>query len=363
MVLGGLAVLLGMLWRPLGQVVAWVAWPFPAFTIRAVEFFAGLPAASLALPSVGLPVVVLGYALLFGLTLAPRSLRERLGALRQRLPRPALTLALLALGVGTGLTWRQLADRPDGRTHFTLLDVGAGEAALIQSPTGRFVLVGGGPSPIALSEALGRQLPLFHRQLDWLVLAGAREEQVAGLVGVAERYPVGQAWIAGAAGGAAYRRVLEELNAASVPIHEMQPGAGLDLGGGARLKVLASGEHGAALLLTHGRARVLLAPGADPAMVEALAKDAGLAALTALLLPDGGYAAVNPTAWLQRLSPGLVLISVAAGNDRGLPSPEVVSWLQGRTVLRTDRDGWIELISDGQLLWAQAERAPSSPAP
>jgi beta-lactamase superfamily II metal-dependent hydrolase len=57
------------------------------------------------------------------------------------------------------------------------------------------------------------------------------------------------------------------------------------------------------------------------------------------------------------------LISVAAGNDRGLPSPEVVSWLQGRTVLRTDRDGWIELISDGQLLWAQAERAPSSPAP
>jgi competence protein ComEC len=352
-----------MLWQPLGQVVAWLAWPFPAFTIRAVEFFAGLPAASLALPSVGLAVVVLGYALLFGLTLAPPSLRERLGPLRLALPRPALTAVLLALGVGTGLTWQHLADRPDGRTHFTLLDVGAGEAALIQSPTGRFVLVGGGPSPIALSEALGRRLPLFHRQLDWLVLAGAREEQVAGLVGVAERYPVGQAWIAGAAGGAAYRRVLEELNAASVPIHEMQPGAGLDLGGGTRLEVLASGEHGAALLLTHGRARVLLAPGADPAMVEALAKDAGLAALTALLLPDGGYAAVNPTAWLQRLSPGLVLISVAAGNDRGLPSPEVVSWLQGRTVLRTDRDGWIELISDGQLLWAQAERAPSSPAP
>ena len=363
MVLGGLAVLLGMLWQPLGQVVAWLAWPFPAFTVRAVEFFAGLPAASLALPSVGLAMVVLGYGLLFGLTLAPHWLRERLGALRQRLPRPALTLALVALGVGTGLTWRQLADRPDGRTHFTLLDVGAGEAALIQSPTGRFVLVGGGPSPVALSEALGRRLPLFHRRLDWLVLAGSREEQVAGLVGIVERYPVGQAWIAGAAGGAAYRRVLEELNAASVPILAAQPGAGLDLGGGARLEVLASGEHGAALLLTHGRARVLLAPGADPAMVEAVAQDAGLAGLTALLLPDGGYAAVNPTDWLQRLAPGLVLISVAAGNDRGLPSPAVVSWLQGRSVLRTDRDGWIELISDGRQLWVQAERAPVSPPP
>lgn len=365
MVLGGLAMLLGMLWLPLGQVAAWAAWPFPAFTIRAVELFAGWRAASLALPSIGLPAVALGYGLLFGLTVGRRLLPPHLRGLRLRaaLPRPAFGAVLIALGIGTGLAWQQVADRPDGRLHLTILDVGGGEAALIQTPTGRFVLVGGGHSPVALSEALGRRLPLFHRSLDWLVLGGSQEEQVAGLVGLVERYPVGQAWIAGDPGGAAYGRVLEELRAASVPIREARPGEALDLGDGARLEVRAVGPHGAVFLLTHNRARVLLAPGADPALVEGLAQDRDLAALTALLLPDGGYAAVNPVSWLERAAPRLVLISVAAGNDRGLPSAEVVSWLQGRSVLRTDRDGWIELISDGQQLWVQAGRAPSMLGP
>jgi competence protein ComEC len=365
MVLGGLSVLLGMLWLPLGQLVAWAAWPFPAYTLRAVEFFAGLPSASLALPSFGLLAAGLGYAALFGITLAPRELLERLRPRRLGLaiPRPLGTAALVVLGLGTGLTWKQVADRPDGRTHLTILDVGEGEAALIQTPTGRFVLVGGGPSPISLAEALGRRLPLFHRRLDWLLLAGTAEEQVAGLVRLVERYPVGQAWVAGTPGGAGYRRVLDELREAAVPIRQAQSGAALDLGDGALLEAVAVGQRGAALLLTHGRLRALLAPGADPEMVQGLMQDPELTALTAALLPDGGYLAVNPIEWLEQLSPGVVILSLQAGDPRGLPSPEVADWLEGRSVLRTDRDGWIELITDGEQFWVQAERAPVAGGP
>jgi len=51
MVLGGLAVLLGMLWQPLGQVVGYLAWPFIAFTIRAVEWLATFPGGNIPLGS------------------------------------------------------------------------------------------------------------------------------------------------------------------------------------------------------------------------------------------------------------------------------------------------------------------------
>jgi competence protein ComEC len=43
MVLGGLSVLIGMLLKPIGQLLAWAAWPFTAYTIRMVEWFSTVP--------------------------------------------------------------------------------------------------------------------------------------------------------------------------------------------------------------------------------------------------------------------------------------------------------------------------------
>jgi hypothetical protein len=67
-ILGGLAVLLGVLWQPLGQVCAYLAWPFVAFTIRAVEWFAAFPGGSIGLGSVSLVVVIGIYLLILALT-------------------------------------------------------------------------------------------------------------------------------------------------------------------------------------------------------------------------------------------------------------------------------------------------------
>jgi beta-lactamase superfamily II metal-dependent hydrolase len=50
------------------------------------------------------------------------------------------------------------------------------------------------------------------------------------------------------------------------------------------------------------------------------------------------------------------MISVEAGNSRGLPSPTVLEALEGTTVLRTDLHGWVELTSDGEHLWVEVER-------
>jgi len=64
----GLALLLGLLWLPLGQVAAWLAWPFSAYTIAFVEFFAHLPNDALALGETAPALVVIYYLVLFGVT-------------------------------------------------------------------------------------------------------------------------------------------------------------------------------------------------------------------------------------------------------------------------------------------------------
>jgi hypothetical protein len=49
-------------------------------------------------------------------------------------------------------------------------------------------------------------------------------------------------------------------------------------------------------------------------------------------------------------------LSVATGDPLGRPDPETLDALQGYAVLRTDRNGWIELSTDGKKLWAEVER-------
>jgi len=52
MVLGGLAVILGLFSQPLGGLTAALAWPWVAYTIRIVELLANVRAAALSLGSV-----------------------------------------------------------------------------------------------------------------------------------------------------------------------------------------------------------------------------------------------------------------------------------------------------------------------
>lgn len=68
MVTGGLALLLGLVWAPLGQLAAWADWPFSAYTLGFVRAFARLPGASFYLGEVAPALVALYYAALFGLT-------------------------------------------------------------------------------------------------------------------------------------------------------------------------------------------------------------------------------------------------------------------------------------------------------
>jgi len=65
---------------------------------------------------------------------------------------------------------------------------------------------------------------------------------------------------------------------------------------------------------------------------------------------------LNPKNWIQNLNPELVLLSVSAGDYEGLPSSETIDLLQDYTLLRTDQNGWIHIITDGQKMWVDVEK-------
>lgn len=352
MILGGLAVLLGLLALPLGKLLALPAWVLTAYTIRAVEWMAKIPGGVAVLGPVTLPVVVLLFGIIAGLTLAARGRRPPTWG--RALASPVSLLVLLVLAA---LTWRAALSAPDGQLRLTLLDVGPGDALLIRTPTGRWALIDGGPSTLALSNGLGRRIPPGQRQLDFLIVAATGEQNLAALPRVVERFPPASVLWSGLPNrSAASRRLQETLIASQTPIITAQPGHALDLGRGAALRVLAASKTGAVLLLEWGNFRALLPIGLDFDTLDALRMGKAIGPVSVLLLAQNGYAAVNPPAWIANLRPQLVLLSVDAGNRDGLPSPETLAALQGYNLLRSDQNGWIEITTDGKQMWVSAEK-------
>ncbi len=351
MVLAGLAVLLSFLYLPLGQLVGWAAWPFAAYTNRAVEFFNRLPHSVVNLGDFSFLFVVIFYILLFSLTFGSARMKKAL--------RPILAPAVITtvLGVFTYLVWSATLLSPDGRLHLTFLDVGSADAVLIQTPSGRSILVDGGPSPSRLSSALGRRLPFFDRRIDWLVVASPQEQQVAALPRSLERFTVENVLWAGNLNASYSAETLTRwLTERSTPVTTAEAGTTLDLGDGARLEMLSVSPRGAVLLLTWQGFRALLPVGMNFDSLTELENGKKIGPVTALMLADSGFAPVNPPEWFAALRPQVVILSVAAGDPDGLPDQVVLNNLAGYTLLRTDRNGWISVATDGTSLWVEVEK-------
>jgi competence protein ComEC len=357
MVLGGLAALLGLISLPLGRLAALLAWPWIVYTIRMLELLAQAPAAALNVGRVSPWMAPAFYALLFAGTLWGGRLWGWLGR-RHGEPPPRLGWALnVVLALLAVVVWQRALAKPDGRLHLTLLNVGSGDALLIQTPSGRNLLVDGGSSSNALSEALGRRLPFGEREIDYLVAAASGEDQLAALPRALERFPVRNVlWAGPPAGGYSARALQKSLALQRVPVITAQKGQALELGQGARLVVLATGLRGAVLLVDWGRFRLLLPVGLDFESMQALMKDNGQGPVTALLLAESGYAPLNPVEWIERWRPQAVLLSVAAGDPDGLPNSQALEAVKDYSLLRTDRMGWIRLSTDGEQMWVEVER-------
>jgi competence protein ComEC len=357
MILGGLAVLLSFIWLPLGQIAAWVAWPFVVYTIRMVELFDRVPHGTIFLGKLSVWFVIAIYAVLFAVTFGESRLKEWFQSIkRDQLKIPAGT-GLILLLLALLLVWRAALAIPDRLLHITFLDVGSADAVLVETPSGKHVLINGGPSVTTLSDELGRRLPAFNRKLDWLIVAGTEEDDVAALPRVIERYPPDAVLWSGNTQASFSSRVLNEyLSLQDFQVTEAETDQVLDLGEGATMKVLTTGPRGAVLLIEWKNFRTLLPIGMSFEALDELRNGASIGPISVLSLADAGYAASNPSEWIANLNPEIVELSVDAADQNGMPDSSVLESVKDYELLRTDQNGWIEITTNGEQMWVNVER-------
>jgi competence protein ComEC len=324
-------------------------------------------------------------------TAKPLEVAERISAPQLALPEAAAfapALAWLArprravIGLVLLFALTTLLSGPDGRLHLTVLDIGQGEAMLIEGPDGETAVVDGGEDPDLTLRRIGQALPFHERQIEVVILTHPHQDHLGGLGEVLRRYEVARFVDAGAEpNGEPHERLLtaarQELDAEIIPA---RTGQVIALGGGAELEILhpdaADVAHlgpddnvhdvNVVALLRYGRFSALLTGDAE-ASVEALMAERGLLhPVDVLKVGHHGSETSTTEAFLGAIRPSVAVISVGADNDYGHPHRSILDNLAevpGLAVFRTDLDGSVEIVTDGRAYWVISRRGQTAPRP
>ena len=357
------------------------AWLLLALMCGIVEAGASLPFASATLEppwtvvaaaaTIGVPVGIIGARRLARQRAesAPRARPARIepplaGARPSAGPQPIPHATRLAVGavvvsiVGLAVV---VLHRPDGAVTITVLDVGQGDAILVEGGAGGRMLVDGGPDPDRLLIALDRRLPPWDRRLDLLVLTHPHEDHVAGLAMLLERYRVGRVVEPGMRGpGPGYAAWDALLGAPGAPPRsELATGDRFRLDG-IRFDVLwpdrghvpaEPPDTGRAIndvsivLLGSVAGRRFLLTGDVEDDVDPTLLARGLPPVDVLKVAHHGSGSASTPAFLEAVRPAVAIVSAGADNPYGHPARSTVDRLAatGARVLRTDTDGSVEV--------------------
>lgn len=286
-----------------------------------------------------------------------------------RLPRArraGATVVAVSLGLTALLGWWTLRDgptwTPPAGLRMTVLDVGQGDAILLETRAGA-VLVDQGPPEADVAGQLRRG---GVRALSAIVLTHPQRDHVGGAADVLRRLAVGVVLDPGLDPSASpdQRAALAAARRGGVRVRLVRAGDVLRVGR-LRLEVLWPDGPGSPAEDPNLRAVVLLARfGSTSALLTADAESVvtlrlALRRVDVLKVAHHGSADPGLPELLRRLRPRLAVMSVGAGNDYGHPTPETLGALEqiaGLDVLRTDRNGPIVIESDGRALTVRTGR-------
>jgi beta-lactamase superfamily II metal-dependent hydrolase len=248
-----------------------------------------------------------------------------------------------------------------------VLDVGLGDAVLVVAPSGRTVLVDAGP-PGAGKKVLDALKRAGVERLDYFVATHSHADHVGGADEVIKAVPVGQVYYSGYPQTTReYDDFLKAVQQKNLKLEKATPGAVIDLGDGARLRVLAPIEpffeekdlsaggnepnaNSVVMRLDYGEFSMLL-PGDAEEQTERRMVDKGAEFAAAVLkVSHHGSKYATSEDFLKRGGFKTAVISTGADNRYGLPAPDTLARLKaaGVRLYRTDMQGEVTVSTRGR---------------
>ncbi len=290
-------------------------------------------------------------------------------------PRRAALALVMAVSLGTTLTG------PDGRLHVTVLDIGQGDAILIEAPDGAVGLVDAGVDPDLTLRRVGQSLPFHQRKLDVVVLSHPHQDHLGGFEEILRRYEVALFVDGGRRPETTpHQRILEAVrHETGARLVSAEAGRVIPIGA-ARLEVLYPSATDVAapppesdinntsvvVCLRYGRFSMLLTGDAEAPVESLLVERELLDPVDVLKVGHHGSDSSTTPAFLAALQPSVAVISDGVDNEYGHPHRSTLDNLAqvpGLRIFRTDQDGSVEVTTDGTSFSVTSASGRAGPLP
>lgn len=343
-VVGLAGVVVAFVWDAAGQVALDAVWPALLAMRVAVALAATLPGALIYLPSP--PALAVAC---YAAALAAAATAWRIRRARRRAMCWLLGTACGTLGLALGLAGWPLVRPADGRLRVAVLDVGQGDALVVEGPDGRAIVIDAGPGGAGRLDAGERVVApyLWSRGLLRVVATVVTHEHndhTGGMAAVRERFPGAEMWTTRDL--TSTPRVLGGAVITALPL----------------IAGPRPNDRALVLRVEYGAVSFLLTSDI-PGSVEHTLVDRRLPLqATVLKVAHHGARDSSVAPFVAAVRPTVAAVSVGTRNAYRHPDPGTLARLEaaGARVLRTDRDGAILFETDGRVLtvttWASRVR-------
>ncbi|MDD4876491.1 MAG: ComEC/Rec2 family competence protein [Dehalococcoidales bacterium] len=381
---GALAGGLGLIALPVAQIIAWLVWLSLSYILLIVNIFASIPLSFLNIYAIPKSIIWI-YYLLLAIILWLNSHRRQASTLTSKilssvkpninqstkffsiLPSKWIFTPLLAVSI---LVSFSAVTMPDNNLHVSILNVGNGDAILIQKGN-RQILIDGGPSPQAIALELGKKLPFWDRTVDLIILTHPESDHITGLIEVLNRYNVKQVLYPDLDFNSdLYNEWLRLIEEKKIKCSLAQSGQQINLDK-AIIKIINPqiphlsktqsdvNNNAAVLRITIGKISFLLTADIMWETEYNLIADGSNLTSTVLKVAHHGSDTSTTEEFLAAVNPQIAVISVGTDNKFNHPKPEVIKRLEDKlgpeNIYRSDKQSTIEFITDGEKLWLKTK--------
>jgi competence protein ComEC len=381
---GTFAAVVGLASVAVAQVLGWIAWPFLTYMILVVKGLAAPSIASLEVGNIS-PVFLIGYYAVLAAAIFVNGRWQKLRNLASGAAGVMKAGVNVTFGLKRSMKWLIIplaiiaamvsftaAAMPDDDLHVSFLDVGEGDAILVQKGN-KQILIDGGPSPQEITLQLSKHMAFWDRTIDLVILTHPHQDHLGGLVEVLKRYRVGAVLCPDMDYESPfYNEFLKCLSEKEIKSTTAIAGHQVNMADGVVIKVLNPPENpltdtesdidngSMVLLLEDGEVSFLLAGDIMRDTEREFIRERAEIAGTILKVAHHGSDTSSIAEFLAVVNPQIAVISCGADNKFGFPKEEVIKRLGEKVgkenILRTDIDGTIDFITDGKGMWMEMEK-------
>lgn len=251
---------------------------------------------------------------------------------------------------------------------FNFIDVGQGDATLIESRAGHRILIDGGPDARA-SNYLLKKYPSTDLVLDAVILTHPDNDHLGGLRDVLNHFRARAVFITGVIQASnSYNSFLLQLEQTKTPVYVITAGSQL-IFGEISLKIISPHQswYGAYLTKSNntgividakvGARHFLLTGDIESGIEKALVKNGLSQNFDVIKVPHHGSKTSSSPELLNDILAPIAVIEVGANNTYGHPNQGVLTRYQAGETLRTDLFGTVTVSTDGASIWLECEHS------